>query len=261
MEQLASSRTRARRNRRRRHRRTDDRLAAARRGHCGDDLRVVVARRRPDAFGAFLLERAPAYRVVRRDGRLDAPDDSRSGETFSARIARHVFRPAAALSRYMLPRRPLLLDGRRRSRLRENLPHPAGAARRNRSNDDVQDRDANGAAHRCNEHARLDRALRSRRNELAARTADQSFVRQRVWARRRRAERAEFGHAARGATPLCGRPRDERARLLRPAVHLGQREPVASRSNCGVVAGRQRDTQLPAAGNPAYAQGHVRTAL
>ncbi len=132
---------------------------------------------------------------------------------------------------------------------------------RNRSNDDVQDRDANGAAHRCNEHARLDRALRSRRNELAARTADQSFVRQRVWARRRRAERAEFGHAARGATPLCGRPRDERARLLRPAVHLGQREPVASRSNCGVVAGRQRDTQLPAAGNPAYAQGHVRTAL
>ena len=192
--------------------------------------------------------------MVRRDGRLDAHDHSGSGEALSARATRHVFRPAAALSRHLLSRRQLLL---RWPMPIATLPRSIPPCRRS-SPKSIQRRPTQtrrrrrGASMRLSMRDWIERYVPGGINSRLGRLIKVSY-RQRVWARGRRAERAESGDAARGTTPLRPRSRDERSGLLRPAVHLGQREPVASRGDRGMVAGGKRHTQLPASGDPAYA--------
>ena len=134
----------------------------------------------------------------------------------------------------------LLHDGPGRPRLREDLSDSASAARPKSRRHDLRERNADRAPPRRDQHARLDRSLCARRSRVAAGPPHRGVVPQRIWPRDRRAQRAQSGRAARLAATLRPKPRDERARILRPAVHLGRRKPIAPRSDCGLASRRHR---------------------
>ncbi len=200
--------------------------ASARRRHRRDDLRVLVARRRPHAFGA---------QSYWDDGQhtewCGAMVDSHARNIHAAwraasisGLARHARGAAAARARHVLPRRPLLLDGRRRSRLREDLSDSAGAARHSGRDDHVSPtrrrRRAGSIAMSMRDW--IERYVPGGFDSQLGRLIDESY-RNEYGREIERAQRAQPRRCSSASSAGTHEPRAQRARLLRSALYLGER--------------------------------------